>query len=119
MRPRRTPADMGRPGTRRTTATSPGSATTSRSGAADCLERERRYPDRADSFSADHVVPQSVDPSRAADYDNLLYVCCRCNSARPADPTLDPTVLALGNHVEVADDGTGQAKMIAGKDFVK
>ncbi len=38
-----------------------------------CLEREMWYPNRASSFSVDHIEPRSKNPSRICDYDNLLY----------------------------------------------
>ena len=70
-----------------------------------CLERESWYPDRADSFSVEHVVPQSADATLLCDYANLLYACTRCNSARRDEPLLDPTAVALGNHVRPGEDG--------------
>src|SRR6478672_6755586 len=46
-----------------------------------CLEREQWYPNRADAFSVDHIVPQSKSTTRICDYSNLVYACLRCNSA--------------------------------------
>lgn len=72
-----------------------------------CLERERWYPNRGASFSADHFVPKAIDPSREADYDNLVYACTRCNSYKQAKPLpLDPTVVPFAAHVFVQADGT-------------
>src|SRR4051812_9790541 len=70
-----------------------------------CLEREVWYPDGEDSFSADHVVPQSKDANRVTDYTNLIYACTRCNSYRRQIRTLDPTKVALGKHLRVEADG--------------
>jgi 5-methylcytosine-specific restriction endonuclease McrA len=50
-----------------------------------CLERERWYPNRADSFSVDHVQPKSRVPERLFDYSNLVYTCSRCNSSKQED----------------------------------
>jgi hypothetical protein len=70
-----------------------------------CLERELWYPDRADSFSTDHVVPQCEDPTLTCEYRNLVYACTRCNSAKRECRLLDPTAAAFGNHVRLGDDG--------------
>src|ERR1700675_3855243 len=55
------------------------------------LVRDTWYPDRATSFSADHVFPQSEAPTRVADYWNLVYACTRCNSLKQNVHLLDPT----------------------------
>ena len=70
-----------------------------------CLEREMWYPDRANSFSADHVVSQRHDPARVCDYTNLLYACTRCNSLKGPVRLLDPVALAIGQHLSVEEDG--------------
>jgi hypothetical protein len=71
-----------------------------------CLEREMWYPNRADSFAVDHFTPQVLDPTRETDYDNLVYACVRCNSAKQANLTeLDPTRVAFADHFRVAEDG--------------
>lgn len=83
-----------------------------------CLEREMWYPDRAASFSVDHVVPQSIDASRVCDYSNLVYACTRCNSARQDAGILDPTATALGGHLQVAEDGAIRALTVEGQDLI-
>ncbi len=70
-----------------------------------CLERENWYPDRAASFSTDHIVPRNEDPSRICDYENLVYACTRCNSLKRQVLLLDPTASALNGHLLVAEDG--------------
>jgi hypothetical protein len=72
-----------------------------------CLCRERWFPDGDDSFSVDHVIPQREATELACDYDNLVYACCQCNSAKQdavgvADPCREP----YGTHLEVVTDGT-------------
>jgi hypothetical protein len=59
-------------------------------------------------FSVDHVVPRAEDPEGFLDceYANLLYACTRCNSARQDVRVLDPTVVAMADHVRVESDGT-------------
>jgi hypothetical protein len=84
-----------------------------------CLEREQWYPDRSDSFSVDHVVPQSVDPARICDYDNLVYACTRCNSALRDVNHVDLTQTVLGHHLEVSDNGSIQALTTVGADLIE
>lgn len=68
-----------------------------------CLERELWYPDRSDSFSVDHVLPQSRRPDLVCEYSNMLYACTRCNSARTDLTLLDPTGVAFGDHLTCGD----------------
>jgi hypothetical protein len=70
-----------------------------------CLERELWYPDRAASFSADHVEPQKEAPHRVCDYTNLVYACTRCNSLKRHLRLIDPTAVAFGKHLWVDDSG--------------
>jgi hypothetical protein len=64
--------------------------------------------DREAVFSVDHIVPQSEDPDGylTCDYSNLLYACTRCNSARQDVGLLDPTAVAMGEHLRIEPDGT-------------
>lgn len=84
-----------------------------------CLEREVWYPNGADAFSADHVVPQSEDPSRICDYTNLIYACMRCNSCRGKIRSLDPTLEALGEHLALGEDGHVVGQTDGGKMLIK
>jgi HNH endonuclease len=70
-----------------------------------CLERELWYPDRSASFSVDHIVPQSENEKLVCVYMNLVYACTRCNSARQDNPVLDPTKVALADHLRLGEDG--------------
>lgn len=71
-----------------------------------CLERERWYPNREGSFSADHFVPKAIEPGRETDYDNLVYACVRCNSFKQATIImLDPAKVAFADHFSVKEDG--------------
>lgn len=61
--------------------------------------------------TAEHVVPRSVAPERAGDYDNLLYACRLCNTARSNQPTLhagrrllDPTTEAWSERFASVED---------------
>ena len=72
-----------------------------------CLEREMWYPDRADSFSVDHLSPQSEDPARVTDYANLVYSCTRCNS-RKGEEVLLPGPELIGIHLRIGPDGVAE-----------
>ena len=85
-----------------------------------CLCREPWFPDGDGSFSVDHLVPQSVAPERACDYENLVYACRQCNSVKRAttgvpDPCADP----YGLHLEVLADGTVQGLTPQGKLLIR
>ena len=72
-----------------------------------CLCRERWFPDGDDSFSIDHLRPQSAAPESGGEYGNLVYACWRCNSAKQdTPPPLDPDRDTFANHVELCKDGT-------------
>jgi 5-methylcytosine-specific restriction endonuclease McrA len=67
-----------------------------------CLCRERWFPDGDDSFSVDHVQPQSVAQHLASQYDNLVYACWRCNSAKQdLLLTLDPAKDVFAEHLKI------------------
>jgi hypothetical protein len=72
-----------------------------------CLQRERWSRERDAIFSVEHVIPRSEDPDGRliCEYDNLLYACTRCNSARQDIRVLDPTAVAMGEHLRVDLDG--------------
>jgi hypothetical protein len=71
-----------------------------------CLVRERWCHDGSNGFGVDHLIPKSVHPDLLCDYDNLLYVCNRCNSAKRVSAVLDPCSVALGKHLRVVEDGS-------------
>lgn len=73
-----------------------------------CLQRAMWSRERQAVFSVDHIVPRSEDPDGLLDceYTNLLYACTRCNSARQDVRVLDPTTVAMAEHVRVEADGT-------------
>ncbi len=84
-----------------------------------CLCRERWYPNGANDFGTEHLLPVSLAPAGPADYDTLAYSCCDCNSARgnhalPLDPCL-----GLGRHLEVREDGTIHALDLVGAGFIR
>ena len=70
-----------------------------------CLEREVWYPDRADSFSVDHLIPQSQSPALIGEYANLVYACRRCNSHRGVELTFDPAADIIADHIQLTETG--------------
>jgi HNH endonuclease len=73
-----------------------------------CLERERWYPSGNAAFGVEHIRSKG-DPkyhNLICDYENLLYACNRCNSAKRERMLLDPCVVALADHVRLEADGS-------------
>lgn len=73
-----------------------------------CLKREL-WGELLAAFHLDHFVPQSQDPTKALEYDNLVYVCASCNSLKSDLLVPDPCQIAYGHCVRVNDDGTIEA----------
>lgn len=73
-----------------------------------CLFRERWYPNGSDSFGVDHALPKSVRPDLECTYDNLLYACNRCNTAKGTAMVPNPCQLALRGHVRVNNAGLAE-----------
>lgn len=86
-----------------------------------CLIRERLYePDGEDKFAVEHVRPRASRPDLTCDYDNLVYACTKCNSFKSTlETVLHPCDDALGEHLEVRDDGTIHAMTEEGADFIR
>ena len=57
------------------------------------------------NWDIDHFQPQSQAPERTLDYENLLYVCRTCNLNKSDAFAIDPCLLALGELVQVDDEG--------------
>ena len=66
----------------------------------------------------DHVESKSRKPFRICDYENLVYSCTRCNSAKLKWQVLDPTSDAFGNHLKVLSDGSIEALSVEGQDLI-
>lgn len=85
-----------------------------------CLCRERWFPDGDEAFSVDHLQPQSSASSLVCDYDNLVYACCHCNSAkRNVTDIADPCSQPYGEHLEVLDDGMIRGLTVVGRDLIQ
>lgn len=70
-----------------------------------CLSRETWYPNGHRAFSIDHVVPKSVTPALELSYENLVYSCLWCNSAKNDAGLRDPVNEPLGIHLEILESG--------------
>jgi hypothetical protein len=57
-------------------------------------------------YAIDHFLPVVHHPDKATDYDNLLYTCATCNSAKGARTVPDPTAVLTYPAVHVERDGT-------------
>ena len=84
-----------------------------------CLERERWYPNGHHSFGVDHVKPKTDFPELECEYNNLLYACNRCNSAKGVDLLGDPTEEGLGHHLQVNENGEIESKTDLGTLMIK
>jgi hypothetical protein len=69
-----------------------------------CLNRELWYV-RLGSFEIDHFVPQAVAPELALDYDNLIYICKRCNSVKSDLDVPDPCKVSFGDCMRLLESG--------------
>jgi hypothetical protein len=84
-----------------------------------CLERETWYPSRAAGFSSDHFEAKIVNPEREQEYENLVYACNRCNSFKGAIVVcLDPSLVALADHLHVREDGQIEGLTLEGKKLI-
>jgi hypothetical protein len=75
-----------------------------------CLFRETWSPQGQAAFCVDHVLPKRQFPDQINRYDNLVYVCARCNALKEdVDLGLDPCQIPLGEHVYVTTQGLVEA----------
>ena len=84
-----------------------------------CLVRETWNPSGSAAFSTDHFVPQVIDPTKALDYDNLIYACMRCNSWKQDHKVLDPCEIPLKDHLRIEEDGTIRALTPEGAEHIE
>ena len=84
-----------------------------------CLTREVWYPNEQASFSTDHFIPQIIAPDQVLNYDNLVYACTRCNSWKQDYIVLDPSQVAMAQHIRVRDDGTIEALTLEATEHVQ
>jgi hypothetical protein len=84
-----------------------------------CLVREQWYPNGDHAFSVEHLIPRDREPRKILDYDNMLYACLTCNSAkRDVWPICDPCSESYSRHLRINEDGTVDALTVHGKILV-
>jgi hypothetical protein len=69
-----------------------------------CLVREQWGLVKA-IFGVDHFHPVASHPTKASDYDNLLYCCATCNAAKGKLRLPSPERHLIGDNVVVDEDG--------------
>lgn len=84
-----------------------------------CLKREC-WGHVSGIYHIDHFHPIAVDQAQKSAYDNLLYVCARCNLAKRDLKVPDPTIYLTAHEVQVHPDGrleglTPEAKSLIAK----
>jgi len=84
-----------------------------------CLCRERWFPDGDAAFGVDHIQPQATAPELRAQYDNLVYACCQCNSIKGDSEAPNPCQHAFGEHLSVLDDGTARPRSSMGTELAE
>lgn len=72
-----------------------------------CLKREQW--ELTGTWDIDHSAPQSSHPQDRLNYENLLYVCHRCNITKNVRIAPDPCQIAFGQCLQVHEDGTIEA----------
>jgi hypothetical protein len=83
-----------------------------------CLARERWGPVLGE-FDLDHFVPQARSPSLDCTYDNLLYLCHRCNLKKGSHSLPDPCRISLRDCIRVHEDGRIEALDRSGKRIIR
>ena len=73
-----------------------------------CLQRESWGQVRA-AYDLDHLLSVAKHPTAALDYDNLLYACASCNSAKQDRDIPDPSLYLHSRSLRVRSDGVIEA----------
>jgi hypothetical protein len=74
-----------------------------------CLDREV-WRDMREQMHIDHFVPQAIRNDLKGEYANLLYACPACNCQKSDTLLFDPCKVALGNCLQIHEDGRIEAK---------
>ena len=74
-----------------------------------CLDREV-WRDMRERMHIDHFEPQAIRKDLKYEYTNLLYACPACNSQKSDTLLSDPCKVALGDCLQVHEDGRIEAK---------
>lgn len=83
-----------------------------------CLLREQ-WTLLPGMFDIDHFQPVAHRADLALDYDNLLYWCASCNSAKWARELPNPEQVLLAGDVELHDDGRIEGKTRAARQLIR
>ncbi|HWA25796.1 MAG TPA: HNH endonuclease [Lacunisphaera sp.] len=83
-----------------------------------CLRREV-WDERRAVFAVEHLIPRKCASDRALDYNNLVYACGSCNSAKSANIAPDPCTHAYGDLVVVETNGKIRALNAEGKRLIR
>lgn len=83
-----------------------------------CLLREQWGRVRG-MFEVDHFLPIVSHPGQELTYDNLLYSCASCNTAKGEDLVPDPGQTLLAGDVQVHEDGTIVARTRAARRLIR
>jgi hypothetical protein len=84
-----------------------------------CLEREKWDRRGWRRFRIDHIIPQSIDPTKITLYENLLYVCDCCNEFKSDWVLPDPCKIAYNEHYVFDDDGSAKALSDVGEMWIE
>jgi hypothetical protein len=86
-----------------------------------CLLRESWFPADLgpDAFSVEHHQPQSLRPDLVCIYDNLLYVCNKCNSRKGVNLVPDPCHEPYGSHLMILENGSVAALTAEGRKLIQ
>jgi hypothetical protein len=84
-----------------------------------CLDREQ-WNGRDAAFHIDHFIPVAVNEDGKLEYDNLLYACASCNTAKSSILGLpDPCSVSLADCVCIKDNGKIEALNRTGDLLIK
>lgn len=84
-----------------------------------CLTRERWTPSGSAAFGADHVIAKSRAADLECEYENLVYACNRCNSAKGEVELLDPSDSPLSSHMQLKANGEWEGLTEQGRILVR
>jgi hypothetical protein len=73
-----------------------------------CLIREQWGRVRG-VYDIDHFLPVVNHTGLALDYDNMLYACTTCNTAKASREIPDPLLVLTSPNVQVGEDGVMRA----------
>jgi hypothetical protein len=71
------------------------------------------------TFAIDHFRPVAIHPEKITDYDNLVYSCATCNSAKGSRHVPDPCRVLLQDDIRVLEDGSIQGDTPASRRLIR